>query len=282
MDHKLVGPDLAVIEMTAEEKSRLGAVAGRLERLLAASTKFVAPSADSPLENSPMKDAYEAGLHEPYHQAFLQIFSTEDHLRSTLALVKNGPIPGFSLYTLLRAASEAAVRGRYLLDPAASEPTRLARALSERLYNLQQMRKFSRAPDLKERYERRIAHLEERALANGITPFRKDPAAPITGFEEPRQSSTALFARYLPEGSLTFSFLSGYTHSMLWIVLRREAETSPSYQNVRLAPTDLEVPLFADVLTSVLDLHDENLRQWLRLAGYPAVVWTEARRGSPT
>ena len=279
MDRKLVGPELAVIEMTAEEKSRLLAVAERLERLLEASRKFVGPSADSPLANSPMNDAYEAGLHEPYHQAFLLIFSVEDHLRSILALLKNGPIPGFSLYTLLRAAGEAAVRARYLLDPTANEPTRLARALTERLYNLQQMRKFSRAPDLKERYERRIAHLEERALANGVTPFRKDPAAPITGFDGPRQSSTALFASYLPEGSLTFSFLSGYTHSMMWIVLRREPESSPD-PKVSLAPTDLEVLLFADVLTVVLNLHDENLRQWLRLAGYPAVVWNEARKGS--
>ena len=126
----------------------------------------------------------------------------------------------------------------------ASEPTRLARALTERLYNLQQMRKFSRPPDLKERYERRIAQLEERALANGVTPFRKEPAAPITGFNGPRQSSTALFARHLPEGSLTFSFLSGYTHSMLWIVLRREPEPSPD-PKVSLARTHLEVPLFA-------------------------------------
>jgi hypothetical protein len=68
---------------------------------------------------------------------------------------------------------------------------------------------------------------------------------------------------------------------MLWIVLRREPEPSPD-PKVSLARTDLEVPLFADVLTSVLDLHDENLRQWLRLAGYPAVVWNEARKGSAT
>jgi uncharacterized protein with PIN domain len=37
--------------------------------------------------------------------------------------------------------------------------------------------------------------------------------------------------------------------------------------------------LFVAVLKVVVDIHDFNIAQWLRLAGYPPEVWTNAKKG---
>src|SRR5438132_13983980 len=99
-----VSTQLSEITMTPEEAELLGRVAWRLERLLDASNKFVAPSVESPLPESPIHAAYKADLRDPYQEAFLLLFATEDHLRTILLVLKKGPLPGFALYTVLRAA----------------------------------------------------------------------------------------------------------------------------------------------------------------------------------
>jgi len=88
-----------------------------------------------------MGQAFSAGLRDSYSMAHLLLFSAEDHLRTILAIRDAGPLPQFALYTLLRAASEAAVRSRYLLDASITETQRLARALNERLDNVIEQRR---------------------------------------------------------------------------------------------------------------------------------------------
>jgi hypothetical protein len=276
-----VKTDLRNVPMTSEELTLLSEVAARLDRLLDASHKFVASSVDTPLANSPMALAYQADLRDPYQEAFLLLFAAEDHLRTILMALRTGPVPGFSLYTLLRAAGEADVRCRHLLDRNLTETERLGRGLNERLDNIEESRKVDTDSQSNQYYDGRIANLEHRAVANGITPIRKTPTAPITAFGEPRKKIFDLFSLYLQAGSTAFRFLSGYTHSMMWVVLRRRKEALPSSDpRVGYLPTDLEVPLFASVLSTVLDLHDENCGHWLRQAGYPFEVWQTARKGA--
>ncbi len=268
------------IEITAEEAARLSDVASRLKRLLDAWEKFVAPSVDSPLPNSEIAQAYQANLRDPYQEAYLLLFAAQDHLRTILMVLKTGPLPGFSLYTLLRAAGEAEVRGCYLLDRQVTETQRLARALNERLHNLEESRKVDPDPQSGQYYDGRIAHLEQRAIANGITSLRKNPRAPLSAFGEPRKKLTELFGLFLTAGSTAYRYLSGYTHSMMWVVLERQREAQPHADpGVSYLPTDLQVPIFASVLSTVLDLFDDNCRYWLGLAGYPGDVWENAKKG---
>jgi len=269
------------MQMTAEEVARLSEVAGRLQRLLDAWEKFVAPSVDSPLPNSEMARAYQADLRDPYQEAFLLLFAAQDHLRTILMVLKTGPLPGFSLYTLLRAAGEAEVRCRHLVDRQLTETQRLARALSERLHNIEETRNVDTDAASKQYYAGRIAHLEQRAVANGITSLRKNPASPPSAFGEPRKKLTELFGLYLKAGSTAYRYLSGYTHSMMWVVLQRQREAQPHADpGVSYLPTDLQVPVFASVLSTVLDLFDDNCRYWLGLAGYPSDVWENAKKGA--
>jgi hypothetical protein len=211
------------------------------------------------------------------------MFSSEDQFRTILGILtnKDGALPSYALYTLLRAACDADVRCRHLLDPAITETLRLARALNERLDNLDEQREVVPAG---KHFDDRVAHLEMRAVANGIVPLRSQPKGggpgKIIGFDEHQMSGVDLFNAYLPSGSDAFRVLSGYVHSKPWVQLTRDrAQPSddPGVQNVR---TDLDVVRFSGVLDAVLDLHDENIGHWLHLAGYPAEVWREAKKGS--
>lgn len=272
-------PQLNYTPLTAEEDAQLQTAARRLERLLDASNKFVGPSVEAPLRDSPVYRAYHADLRDPYTEAFLLLFAAEDHLRPMLPMMKAGPLPGFSLYTLLRAAGEAAVRCRHLLERKLTETQRLARALNERVDNIKEVRKVDKDPKWVKYYDGRIVYLENRAVANGIKPIRKTAAAPITAFGEPQETLTDLFGLYLTAGSTAFRFLSGFTHSMMWALIRPERAQPTSDPKVSQVPTDLDIPLFTSVLGKVLDLHDENCGCWLGLAGYPPEVWENAKIG---
>ncbi len=277
------GQQIGQIEMTREEVEALQKEATRLERLLQASDRFVRASAEPPVPNSPMDLAKKSDLRDAYDIAYLLLFSAEDHLRMIQIVLKEGPLPAFSLFTLLRAAADAIVRCRHLLDPTITETQRLARGLNERLDNLEQQRKAaSDQQAAKQHYEERVAHLEERAIANGITPLRKTEAGPITAFGEPRKNVVDLFAAYFPggTGSLAYRVLSGYVHSKPWITLPSHRAQASSEPGVALVATDLNVFLFVGVLGAILDVHDANIGYWLMLAGYPGEVWANAKKDS--
>jgi hypothetical protein len=270
------------VALTPVEAARMREVATRLERLLDASARFLAEAAEPPVPNSPMDRANKAELSDPYQQGFLLIWSAEDHLRTILLVLKTGPLPGFALYTLLRAAAEADVRAKEMLDPMLTETQRLARALNERLGNLEEARKVDPTQN-SQKYDQRVAHLENRARANGITPIprrtKAGTAGPTHAFDERRKSVSELFTLWLPAGSIAYQYLCGYTHSMMWAQLAINRAEPSADPKIALVPTDLNVQLFADLLTIVLDLHDRNVGHWLTLAGYPHDVWTNAKKG---
>jgi hypothetical protein len=271
---------LQQMEMTREEAEALHREASRLDRILEASNTFVRPSVEPPVPNSPMEQANKADLREAYDMSYLLLFSAEDHLRTVLMILKTGPLPCFALLTLIRAAAEADVRCRHLLDPLITETERLARGMNERLDNLQEQRKVD-APQADKHYQQRVAHLEQRAKANGITPLYSKGGGAIHAFGEPQKTDRDLFATYLPggTGSMAFSFLSGYVHSKPWVTVQASRAKPSAERGVADVATDLNVLLFASILKIVLDIHDFNIGQWLRLAGYPPEVWANAKKG---
>lgn len=256
------------LSMSEEEVTALHAGARRLHVLLASSERVLA---SKPVEGSLVDKAYKAGLHEPYHLAYGLIAAAEDHLRAILQIVKIGPLPMYALYTLLRTAAEADVRARHLLDPAATQKERLGRALNERLDNLAEQRKV--LPEAhRDHFPARVAHLQERASANGIAAVysrAKEGRAPVLlGFGEARKSQTELFGKYLRAGSTAFRFLSGYVHSKPWIWLQRNRSRQTTTPGVLEAQIELDVTFFARLLTAILQLHQKNLSNWLILSGY--------------
>lgn len=205
------------------------------------------------------------------------MFAAEDHLRTILLVLKTGPLPAYALYTLLRAAAEASLRCRHLLDPNITETQRLARSLNERLDNLNEQKKASL--DLAH-HAKRIARLEEQATSYGITICRRTPRdgadGKITGFDVPIQNDIDFFTTYLKSGSLAYRFLCAHAHSMTWGQLSKQKAVPSDDPAVALVLSDLNIPVFAGVLDAVLDQYDASLGYWLLLAGYPLAVLRDA------
>jgi hypothetical protein len=229
-----------------------------------------------------MEQSRGDGVRDPYDYSYALIFSAEDHLRTMLTVIKHGPLPGYGLYTLARAAADALVRAAYLLELPLTPAERLGRTLNERLDNLDEQRKVG--PDLEEHYRQSVAGLEAKAAAHGVQIVINSPksGAPgkLIGFGTPKKSVTDLFEQFLTGGESVYRYLSGYAHSKMWAQLpRSRAEPSPDDPDVALVSTDLNVPLFTGVLKSVTVLYDQVLANWILLAGYPSEVWRMAKQG---
>ncbi|HCG02015.1 MAG TPA: hypothetical protein DEV93_15910 [Chloroflexi bacterium] len=273
---------LEEVEMSAGDAALLGPAVAKLERLLDASDSFVSDAAETAVPGSPMDHARTTGVRDAYDSANALIFSAEDHLRAVVIIVKHGPLPGFALYTLLRAAADAAVRAAYLLELGLTPAQRLGRTLNERLDNLHEQRKFM-ILDEDDHYGQSVEGLKTRATAHGVDiRYSKAKAGglpKLSGFGEPQLSVTQLFERFLRGGESVHRYLSGYAHSKMWAQLpRARAESAPGDPDVAVIPTDLNVKTFVAVLSAVTELYDDDLAKYMTLAGYPVDVWRLAKQ----
>jgi hypothetical protein len=206
----------------------------------------------------------------------MRLDAAEDHFGTVLTvLTASGALPRFSLFTLVRGAAVPTMHARYLLEPAIDETARLGRGLGARLMNLEQQQKVH--PEAQgDHFAKRVEHLRQRAEANGVGVLRNKNGA-IIGFGEIWPSDTDLFDRLMPVGKTFFQFVSGYAHSLPWAntpVHRAQESDDP---NVKLVPTDINVPVFAAVLNGALSLYDETISFFLAQAGLSPTVWTEAK-----
>jgi hypothetical protein len=289
-----VSTGLTNIEMTESDKAVLQPVVNRLAALTAVSTtRLVHNAIDEPVPDSLVGNAKKADLGDAYDQARQRLNSAEDHFRTVLTvLTRSDTLPNFSLFTLVRGAAVATVHARHLLDRTIDETTRLGRGLSARLQNQEQLRKVERGEDdldeedvpadkvlsPDEFFAERVKHLQERATVNGIVPIH-DRNDNIIGFGERWPSDTDLFDSYMPGiGKLYFQYLSGYAHSLPWAQLPMYRAQPTDDPKVKLVPTDINVPVFAAVLKGALDLYDETIGLVLAYAGYPPMVWAEAKK----
>ena len=179
--------------LVPDEHKALQRVMNLLELLLHTSRGALTDWVSPPAPASRMGQAFSAGLRDSYSMAHLLLFSAEDHLRTILAIRDAGPLPQFALYTLLRAASEAAVRSRYLLDASITETQRLARALNERLDNVIEQRRVD--PDaMQTKFDEAVGRFEQQAVRNGIAVLREKGSGRLCSFGEPRKNLVDLFA----------------------------------------------------------------------------------------
>ncbi len=266
--------------LTAEDKAALQPVANRLNRLVAiTTTNLVHDATFKPVPGKRIDTATKAKLQDAYELARQGLLSADDHLRSILTLLKpDSLLPTFSMFTLVRGAAVATVHARYLLDPSIDETTRLGRGLNARLENLTQQQKVQ--PDTQgTHFDDRVAHLRKRADANGVSVNRNRNGV-IIGFGDGWLSDTELFEKYMPAGvgKTYFQYLSGYAHSLPWAQFPMSRAKPSDDPEIVLVPTDVNVPVLAAVLDAALGLYDETVGFYLGHGGYPAMVWTEAKK----
>jgi hypothetical protein len=272
--------DLRPMPLTAEEQAVLHPVADRLRRLVAIpTTNLVHDAAYKPAPDSRIDKAQKADLSDAYFLAGHALAASEDHLRTILSLLTSDKMfPSYSPFTLIRGAAMPTVHARHLLEPSISESTRVGRALSARLKNLEQQQKVH--PEAQGTFfVDRVDYLCRRAEANGVPIIRNKKNA-VIGFAEHWPTDTDLFEKYIPDVGTTFwQFLSGHAHSMAWIQLPISRALPSDQPGFSLVSTEIDVPMFAGVLNSELTLYDETVGIYIDHAGYPAMVWNEAKKG---
>jgi hypothetical protein len=231
---------------------------------------------------SALEAAVKNNLHEPFGLAHAFTVAAEDHLATIVTVYEAGPLPLYSPYTLLRAAGEAICHGSELLDPSISDTVRLAHALNERLFGLDQQRKSD--PDEKSArafFVKQVDHLVKRAQANGITPVYNKPKngkPELVGFGKPRKKDFQLFSDCLPGvGGEAFRFLSPHVHSTaLQQLLFAEAQptTNLSFKNV---PSMMNGVDLAKLIDAFAEVHDKNIGQFATYAGLSADEWDQVK-----
>lgn len=287
------GTKLTGIPLTPDDMAALQPVGDRLRRLVAISTSdLIHDAIDKPVPNSLIGRAKVAKLSDAYEQARQRLNSAEDHLRTVLTVITaSTPVPSFALFTLVRGAAIPIVHARYLLDPSIDETARFGRGLSARLQNQEQLRKVERGDDpadqdaladkqlsAEEFFAQRVEHLRKRVEAHGVAVV-KDRNDNVIGLGERWPSDTDLFDLYMPGiGKLYFQYLSGYAHSLPWAQLPMHRAEPADDAGDSLVPTDINVPVFASVLNGALSLYDETIAYVLAKAGFPPIVWNEAKK----
>ena len=169
---------------TEGESQHFQAIFVRVAAVLQASENLLADAIDPAAPGSPNHTARTNQVWDAYEQVNPLLYSAEDHLRTMLMIFEGTKLPTYSLYTLLRAAAEAVVRCAYLLDPSLTERERMARGLNVRWENLDEQRKIDHDD---KQFAERVAHLEQRAAANGIQVLKKSGDKPAH-FGERRRS----------------------------------------------------------------------------------------------
>jgi hypothetical protein len=288
-------PEPGLVQLSDEETSALREVMERMRRQLRGSESFVRLVVDPPVTGSAVETAYASNCRDEFDLAYGALYAAEDHLRTILWVMERGVLPGFSLYTLMRSATEALARSWYLLSPP-SVVERRARALNVRVDNLVEQAKVGVPKARKGRPPRRSAeglrfeagqsdHLrtrltwvEDRASELGVEVTRDRRGNPSFG-SGPLPRRWELIADAMDEGELAYQVMCGFVHTMQWATLQTDRGQPTDDAAVSQAPTGLVLDKFLGILGRLLDAHDRVVARWMTLAGQPAEVWQLAKQG---
>jgi hypothetical protein len=264
--------------LTNDEARTFVATMAQLDSVLAASSELVPPALNAPSVSSPMGDAYQKRLRDPYEQAGLLWLTSEDHLRTVLTILQSNLLPMFSPYSLLRPAAEADVRMAYLLDRDINERQRLARGLSVRFESLREQSKVKPDPG---RFAQRTAHIEKRATDNGVATVRSNPkrgAPEIIGFGEALRNEVDLFRTYHAGGELLYRVLSSHIHARPWAWLDPQKAVPTADPGVSQMKAELDIGLYVSFLVLTVKTHERAVIRFLELAGRTQAEWELAKQ----
>lgn len=259
--------------LSGDEARTFVATMAQLDAVLTASSELIPSALNAPVPDSPMGVAYRKMLRDPYEQSGFLWMSSEDHLRTVLAILHSNLLPMFSMYSLLRPAAEADVRMAYLLDPDITERERLGRGLTVRFESLREQSKVRSAPA---RFAHRLAQIEKKATRNGIAPVRSRPqkgASEVIGFGAAVRKEVDLFETYHSGGSFLYRFLSSHVHARPWGWLNPQKATPTTEPGVSLLLAELDIGFYLKFLALTIETHETVLIRLLYLAGHPATEW---------
>lgn len=218
--------------------------------------------------------------------ANLSLVAAEESLRAMSLVHGNRRAFVIADKVLARAALEACGRALYLLDPGVDPPTRVNRALSERLHGLDEHRKVAESiPEAGQldRQTRALLNLVSAAKAQGL-PVHPTAKPPFVGRQRPGSNEALELA--LADlggqsfGAATVRFLAWFVHTTPTGIL-----TLGDRQNLRVASNgQTSMPLVASTDTVKVWLgflgtvFARAQQAYLDYFGHLDADWTDARR----
>jgi ribonuclease HI len=218
-------------------------------------------------------------VYDAYAMAASALFGAEDHLDALTRILKD-PTPRVATATLVRGVLEASGRAWWLLDPGIGARLRVARSMTERLFNLGERMKIE--ADIGKQTieaERRIEKIVSSARHKG---FRVLPGKP-EAIEERRPGNTELSAMLLSGseekfGRVAYRYLSAVAHanqSGIMAGLNRERDPQSVHDFIGvpdISPSAIE-PLVAMAAIAFVASFDRQVK----LFGWEARTWVSRR-----
>lgn len=127
----------------------------------------------------------------------------------------------------------------------------------------------------------RSAHIEKRATANGITPFRSNPkkgTPELIGFGEAIKNEVDLFQQYHDGKDLLYRVLSSHVHARPWAWMDPTKAMPTAEPGVSLMKAELDIPIYVSVLMLTTKSHEKVLVRFLELAGRTQAEWESAKQ----
>ena len=283
-------------KMSEAEQSLAGVTIAYLYRCLTAGSAFFAAARDRPNAGSNMAASIADKDHiEPILLAGMYLDVAVDHYSTVLALfTPPSALPRYTLYTITRGAFEADAWACWLLEPRLPAATRLARALTVRIFNLREVRRFdlwrgrlSPGEDANAKFAARLAQVKEVVRRQGLDELtNQDRELVAVGNHRPK--ITDVLDALLPEtkpwtngksvGRHVYGKLSAWAHGDPWTVTQGGLPIARAGSFAALAQVELDVIEYLRLLLVVLKLHNELMRRAGALAGRQLGEW-ETRRG---
>ena len=281
-----IGPNLSV--MTADEEDRANVAINFLNRFVRIAWEYFLDRRENAAPASVVARAKGNGDLVLVLDAGLFLEAAADHFQTVVNVFVHGPIPRYSLYTVIRGALEADALACWLLDTTVDDTERLGRALTFRASNLFEVKRMGLAPSGKTpvaHYDERIKRVVAAAKRWNLEPkTRKDGL--VTFVQTP--GHTALLRQLLPEkssenkdltvGEHTYAALSARAHGTQWALLNNATVVARLDQHQNIAAIEVDVLEVISLLGVAVSLHDEAIKRMAILSGVESTAW-EARRG---
>ncbi len=277
--------------MTAQESAQAHIAINYLRRFVAEARAFFLECQERPRPRSVVARAQRNRDLVLVLDASLLHDAAGDFFTTIVNEFVHGPLPRFSLYTLVRGALEADAWACWLLDPSIDDTKRLERILTLRSNSLFEMKSLGISPKSTSparHYNKRIKRvlaagkrwkLARKTNKRGLETFVEMPY--VTPLLRSLLPQTSAKNKHLTVGEQTYGELSARAHGTTWALLSNITPVARLSRFRQMAYSELDVTESVRLLGVAVHLHDQATTRMAELAGIDPADWQKRRGDLP-
>jgi hypothetical protein len=277
--------------MTPQESEQANIAIDYLRRFVAEAAAFFLECQERPTPRSAVGRAHRNRDLVLVLDASLLHDAAGDFFTAIVNEFVHGPLPRFSLYTVVRGALEADAWTCWLLEPSIDDTKRLERVLTLRSSSLFEMKRLGLSPTTTSparHYLKRIKRvraagkrwkLTRKTHKHGLETFVEMPkVTPLLRSLLPQKSAKN---KQLTVGEQTYGELSARAHGTTWALLSNITPVARLSRFRQMGYSELDVTESLRLLGVAIHLHDQATARMAELAGIDPVDWQKRRGDLP-